>query len=617
MDKTQNEILQQVRKDGEPLRRSFTFERQAFDKEKRELTLAFSSDAPVERWFGIEILSHKKEDIDLNRLQNGAPLLMHHNPTDQIGVVDKVWVDDDKTGRAVVRLSKRASLNDLMTDIEDGIVSKVSVGYALKNIVEEKWDDDHKIRSLRWSWEPYEISLVSVAADDKVGIGRNMPEVPAQNKKETPGNPVEGAVMEKEVKAQEVRQETPAPQIDVKAERAGAVKTERDRIAKISELGKAHKVEAEAQKAISEGVSIEDFRSQVLEVLSKRKPESPAIGMSDQEIKGYSFMKAIRVLCNDRTVDAGLEIEASNAVAKRMGRPAKGLFVPFDVQMGPKEQRDLAISGGTGAYFVATDTLAGNFIEALKAKSVLSALGIQYLTGLVGDIAVPKGGTATGYWVAEATAPTESTPTLSQVTGSPKIVGTYVDISRKLMVQSSVDVEAFVRNEIASALAIQIDTKAFTGAGTTEPVGLDNVTNVQDITVTAGTPTYAEMVGFESSVETYNANMGNLAWAMPPAVFWKLATTAVATNAPKFVADYETGMVLGHPCVRSSSVKAKYAYFGSWSQFILGIWGNGLDLTVDPYSNSTTGALRVVGFMDVDVMVRHGYSFAYADVLSS
>ena len=581
------------------------------DVEKRVISLAFASEQPVNRWYGKEVLSMNPEHCDLSRLRNKAPLLLQHDPSQLIGVIESAEIGSDKVGRAIVRLSRRDDVKDVIIDIDDGILTKTSVGYMLNDVVKEEWNEDKTERTITWSWTPFEISLVSVPADDSVGVGRGVlpafdPSADVQTKQMPTLKASEEVIMP------EVKEEAKVA-IDVNAERETAAKVERERIAEIIKIGKAYKCEELAQKAVSEGTGLDDFRKQVLEVLSKRQPESPAIGMNEKEIKEYSFVKAIRHLAGDRSVDAGLEIEASNAVARKLGRPAKGLFVPFDVQVG---KRDLQISGGTGAYFVETKTLAQNFIDALHANSVLSQLGIQTLTGLAGDIAIPKGGTVTGYWVAESNAPTESTPTLTQVTGSPKTVGAYTDISRKLIVQSAVDVEQFVKNEIAKALSAQIDVKAFTGGGSTEPVGLDNVTGVNTPSVTAGTPTYAEMLGFLSDIEADNAMLANLAWAMPPAVFYKLAATAVATSAPVFIADYQTGRVLGYPCVRSSSVKAKTAYFGAWSQCILGIWGNGLDLTVDPYSNSTTGILRIVGFMDVDIMFRRGEAFATAAVLS-
>jgi HK97 family phage major capsid protein len=385
---------------------------------------------------------------------------------------------------------------------------------------------------------------------------------------------------------------------------------------KVQELIDAGKGRAELDAMI-----VERQAAQIVE-LKARKPDvppvvtppvqGPTVGLTPKEARRYSFLNVIRALSGERGVDVAFEIECSDAVAKKIGRSAKGMFVPYDVQIA---QRDLQIAGaGTGANVVATNLMAGSFIEALRARMTLPALGVPVLSGLSGDIAIPKGTTATGYWVDETTAPTESTPVLSQVTGTPKAVGTYIDISRKLMKQSSIDVEAFVRNEIAIALAVKIDQAAFNGAGTAEPTGLLTGPISTDVTVTAGTPTYAEMVNIPATVEGNNVMLDNCKWAVTSEVFWKLAATATSTNGPVFIADYNTGRILGKPAVVSSNVTANYGFFADWTQMILAMWGNGLDINVDTSSGSTTGLTRIVGFMDVDVLIRQAGAFAHADI---
>jgi HK97 family phage major capsid protein len=338
--------------------------------------------------------------------------------------------------------------------------------------------------------------------------------------------------------------------------------------------------------------------------------ETAAIGLTKAEAQRYSFMNVVRALSGER-IDIGFERECSDAVSKKVGRSARGFFVPFDVQ----NVRDLQIaSPGTGSNVVATNLMSGSFIEALRSKMALQALGVPVMGGLVGDIAIPKGTTATGYWVDETTAPTESLPVLSQVTGTPRAVGGLVHISRKLLKQSSIDVESFVRNEIAMALATKIDQAAFNGAGTNEPVGLLTGPISTDVAMTAGSATYADIASMLSTLEGKDVGLDAVKFAVTSEVFWKLATTATSSNGPSFIADYNTGKILGRDAVVSSNVTANYGFVGDWSQMMLLMWGNGLDLTVDPYSASTTGLLKVVGFMDVDIIVRQAAAFAHADI---
>jgi HK97 family phage major capsid protein len=159
-------------------------------------------------------------------------------------------------------------------------------------------------------------------------------------------------------------------------------------------------------------------------------------------------MRAIRAAASGDWQEATLELEASRSVEKIMGRNARGFFVPMDwMQRRPPlspEQRDLVKgTAASGGYMVGTDLLGASFIDRLTAKMVMAQAGVTFLTGLVGDVAIPRLATGvTSYWVAENAAPTEGTQVLEQVTLSPKTNAGYVDISCKLLTQASLDVEA-------------------------------------------------------------------------------------------------------------------------------------------------------------------------------
>jgi HK97 family phage major capsid protein len=189
-----------------------------------------------------------------------------------------------------------------------------------------------------------------------------------------------------------------------------------------------------------------------------------------------------------------------------------------------------------------------------------------------------------------------------------------VDYSRKLAMQSSLDVEMLIQNDLAKALAQTIDKAGFNGAGTSEPTGLLTGPISTDVAVTAGTPTFAEIANIMATVEDKIDDIESAKWAMTGEVFWKLATTATSTGASVFIADYNTSRVLGALAIRSGNVTANYGVFGDWTQMVMGMWGNGLDLRVDPYTGSKSGLVSVTGFMDVDVMVRNAEGFAHADI---
>ena len=153
--------------------RSATVARGAIDAEARTVDLAFSSEAEIERYFGIEILSHDKDAIDLERLKNAAPLLVDHDPTDQVGVIEEVWIGADRMGRARVRFGKSARAEEVFQDVVDGIRQLVSTTYAIKELkLTEEHDDARDVYTVT-RWEPLEISIVSIPADVSVGVGRS------------------------------------------------------------------------------------------------------------------------------------------------------------------------------------------------------------------------------------------------------------------------------------------------------------------------------------------------------------------------------------------------------------------------------------------------------------
>ena len=170
-DGSQTKPLPDFNKDK--LVRSYVVDDFKVDLEKRTVELSFSSESEVGRWFGVEILDHSQGAIDLSRLNNRAPFLMDHNSRDQVGVVESAWLDvSQRKGRAIVRLSKSARGEDILQDINDLIRTKISVGYIInKAILKEQREHDDVY--LITSWQPYEISCVSIPADDDVGVGRS------------------------------------------------------------------------------------------------------------------------------------------------------------------------------------------------------------------------------------------------------------------------------------------------------------------------------------------------------------------------------------------------------------------------------------------------------------
>jgi len=332
------------------------------------------------------------------------------------------------------------------------------------------------------------------------------------------------------------------------------------------------------------------------------------IGLSAQESRRFSFLRAINYLANptDRAAReaAAFEIEASDAAAVKLGRQSRGITIPQDVL-----RRDLNVgTASAGGNLVATDLDAGSFIDLLRNASALDQAGATVLTGLTGNVAIPRqSGAGTAYWVAESGAPSESQQTIDQVSLTPKTVAAFTDYSRRLMLQSSLDVENMIRTDLATVLALKIDLSGLYGTGSnSEPLGLKLTTGVGTEDFAADAPTFAEVVAMESDLATANALLGSPVYLMNAAMRGNLKTTKKDAGSGIFL--MENGEVNGYAGVLSNQVAANDLWFGNFADLIIGYF-SGLDLMVDPYTHSTSGTVRVVAMQDVDIAVRHPESF--------
>jgi HK97 family phage major capsid protein len=466
-------------------------------------------------------------------------------------------------------------------------------------------------------WEPLEVSLVSIPADVTVGVGRSggdsAPVLVHQLREETQMENIQPQVAP-----------APAPAVDVRVLENDVRARELDRVRGIRKLGDTFKVADMAERAIGEGVALDQFRASVIDHLERTRPvPSSEIGMSEREVKSFSFVRAINALANptDRRAQeaAAFEFEASRAAAEKLGRASRGITVPVDVLA-----RDLLVGTSTaGGHTVATDLMAGDFITLLRNRSYMMQVG-SVMSGLNGNVAIPRHTTAaTAYWVAENGAPTESQQAFDQVTLTPKTVGAFTDFSRRLTLQSSIDVEAFVRNDLATILALEIDRVALHGSGASnQPTGIAATAGIGSVAggANGAAPSWANIIALESAVAVANADVGNLAYCTNAKARGKLKSVEKATNTGMFVYTEGSTPLNGYQAVITNQVASNLVkgtsgavcsaiFFGNWRDLLIGMW-SGLDLLVDPYTGSTAGTVRVVALQDVDIAVRHPESFA-------
>ena len=589
--------------------RNATFERETVTEDRR-VTLAFSSEMEVDRGWGYEVLDHSPSAINTEFISSGrAPLLVDHDMADQVGVVEQIELGGDRVARARVRFGKSKRAEEIWQDVKDGIRSNVSVGYVITEMVQDGEREGREIFRAT-SWQPLEISIVSIPADTSVGVGRSI---------ESPAPEPVPSISIKETTMSE----------DINSVREDAAKAERSRVSAIMELASRHNQREFGEQAIRDGASLDQFRGALLDkVGSKPLAVDNEIGLTDKEVRQFSFVRAIRALSNpqDRQAqrEAAFEFEASQAAAAKEGRDSRGIMVPADVLY-----RDLTTSTASGTskagYTVATDLLADRFIDVLRNKMVLNTLGAQFLTGLQGNIAIPRKATgATSYWVGENAAPTEGTMTFDQVTMTPKTLAAYVDYSRRLMLQSSLDVEAMVRNDLASSIAVAMDGAAVAGSGSNKPTGVLNTSGIGSVTLgsNGGAPTWAMVTDLVKEVEIDNALNGAAAFLTNGQVKAKMANTPRQASGVEgnFILGADLANLFGYPLVVSQQVPSNLSkgtasgslsamIFGVWSDLLVGQW-SGIDLMADPYTGSKEGTVRIVAFHDCDFAVRHVESFA-------
>ena len=581
---------------AEVTHRAMEMEMSPIDEDKRTVRMALSSEEPVDRSFGKEILDHTREAIDLSFLASGrAPLLLDHDPEKQIGVIKSVQLDEDaRRLRAEVRFGKGELAREAFSDVVDGIKANISVGYNIGKMERDKQDKETYRAS---SWKPVEASLVSIPADMTVGVGRS---IKAENK----------PVIKTSLKEDNVMSE-----VDIEAVKAEAQQAAQRNAAQIVELGARHNKSDMAREAIAKGQSIEEFRGALLdEIGSSAALESQEIGMKDAEVKRFSMARAIHALANptDRRAQeaAAFEFECSRAAADQYGKTAQGIMLPAEVLRTWK--RDLNSSDDSS--IVTDDFRGGDFIDALRNQSSVMAAGARMLGGLSGDVKIPKKATASAAsWIAtEGGAASESEMTFSQVSLSPKSLGAFTDVTRQLLIQSSLDVEALIRDDLTKALGLAIDKAGLEGTGSSgQPTGILNTTGVNTVTAfAAANPTFAEVVTLETAVAEDNALNGNLAYILPASMNGALKTTAKDAGSGQFVS--EGGMINGYNAIVSNQATAGNLYFGNFDDLLIGMFG-GLDIVVDPYTASTTGTVRIVALQSVDVAVRNAVSFAFGN----
>ena len=377
----------------------------------------------------------------------------------------------------------------------------------------------------------------------------------------------------------------------------------------------------------------------MIEAESKRMA-TPATRVNENKVndeqrvkKSYSFLRAANLIANNKNLD-GLELEMHQEAErefKQAGISASGnLYIPKMIVKS--EKRDMT-AGSATAGGNTVPTILGDLIPFLDPRLAVIQAGATLLTGLTGNLDFPRNdAAATATWETENSANDETSPTFDKISMSPNRLGAFTDISKQLLVQSSIDVENFVRNRLSEAVNRALDYALINGDNSTQPFyGILNTSGIGSVALgtNGGALTYKSIVDLETQLAVDNADFGTLAYLTTPGVRGFLKTTKKDAGSGEFV--WSDGQPpVGQQGVRSDLLNGYRAYvstqvpsnltkgtgtnlhsviFGNFAELLIGQWA-GLDVVVDPYSSSKNALVTIVVNSWWDAAVRHAQSFA-------
>ena len=543
---------------------------------------------------------------------------------------------------------------DIRTKYDEGHINEMSVGYefnpARSKYVPEGETFEHNGRTftgpvnVRMEWTATEASLVTLGADEQAQIrGFQSIEDAFGEKKnvDTVANLIEieptiRSTNQKDSMSKETEtQPTPAPAAPAPAVPAGEGirsnaepdnRAERERASVIADLGSKFSCNDAARDAIANGVSVAQFCRDMDGNQAPAEPvQADPIPWEQKEAKEYNLGRALRKIAAGEHLD-GLEREVSDHVGERSGKGStRGFYLPSaqDLsQFGARGERT-TLTAGTAATLgnvVSTSLGAQEYMPYFRPTPIMWELGAQVITGVTGNFDIATGLTAAvASTKAESTAHSESNPTSKKISYAPRAYGFYTTVSKRLLRQSDIAVDSYVRQEMTDAITIAFDADGLNGggAGSDECDGIIGHTDAGTVTIgSAAAPTFTELLEFEQDVETANALGNNLAYVTTPAIKnWCKKTAEYGTDrdpiwTPSSGGLASEGTINGYRAVSTNQCPADRIVFGDFSKYIYVIF-DGVEITLT--EDATLAKQRDVQFtcnMDIDGQAKYGEAFS-------
>ncbi|HBI9757284.1 TPA: phage major capsid protein [Escherichia coli] len=629
-----------------------------------EFEIAFSSEQPYQRQFWDEqnqemvvldeILVHTPEAVDLSRLNNNAPLLFNHNFDNHIGVVCNARIDADKVGRATVRFSKHGTLaNDIRNKVIEGTMEKISVGYDIK----EYHIDYTKGQLIVTKWAPYELSFVTVPADDTVGLNRSLntitvnleakrdmtkeqieeikeeqesaqvEETPVEENKESEVEETQERQVEENkedenledgkdaehpesvdddnstVREEEIKEEREAAPVEEEKIEV-AERSEEDEL-EIREIARELNIDdEELKRALAvKDMTPEAFRTKALnKIATAQRNNEQQIKDSKME-KTFDLNNVIRSLVDGAALGANeAEYSAMAAgAAMQRGRAARGgsVFVPAAALRA-------AADGNTKTTLTAvTDEklLTESYIEMLLPASCLGRLGVTVLSGLNSPIAVPKmtasSVEAFGFVDENGSAP-ESKATFENVKMAPKTFAGGNPISRQSL-KTVPNIATLITDHINKAVRIKLEQLILSDKDNTRgPKGLvKQLVDGGRVTKKAAF-SYKDFLKEIAALTDAGVPAQSIKFAMSGATAAELESTLKDNGVSGYI--IENGKLAGYDVVTSGVIPADHIVLGDFSGIMIGEWG-GLELDMDDTTYRAQSAIVPRIWVDLDFTV--------------
>lgn len=631
-----------------------------------EFEIAFSSTQPYQRQFWDEqnqemvvldeILVHTPEAVDLSRLNNNAPLLFNHNFDNHIGVVCDARIDADNVGRALVKFSKHGTLaNDIRNKVIEGTMEKISVGYDIK----EYHIDYTKGQLIVTKWAPFEISFVTVPADDSVGLNRSLntitvnlgakrdmtkeqieeikeeqepaqvEETPVEENKEPEVEETQERQVEENKEdenledgkdaehpesvdddsstvreAEEVKEEREAAPVEEEKTEEVAERSEEDEL-EIREIARELNIDdSELERALSvKDMTPEAFRTKALNNITNAQRNNEQINKEQIMEKTFDLNNVIRSLVDGDVLgahEAEYSAMAATATMQR-GRAARGgsVFVPAAAMRA-------AADGNTKATLTAvTDEklLNDSYVAMLLPESVLGRLGVKVLSGLTSPTAIPKM-TASSVesfgFVDENGAAPEGKAEFANVKMAPKTFAGGNPISRASL-KTVPGIATLITDHINQAVRIKLEQLILSDKENARgPAGvIKQLVDAGRVEKKAAF-SYKDFLKEIAKLTDAGVPAQAIKFAMSGATAAELESTLKDNGVSGYI--IENGKLAGYDVVTSGVIPVDHIVLGSFDAITIGEWG-GLELDIDDTTYRAQSAIVPRIWVDLDYVV--------------